>query len=163
MSQQQGEGSGKRPPFNPNVDPSAIARDRAWKHAIPGHKKGVVTCWHCGVVYNGGGINRLKYHLANIPRRDAKKCKDVPQDVMRDMQTLLEEKMDQKELKKKQHEEMAQLARAQQGSSSFCSPLYPTPTTATASTSVTIGLHKKRSTLDSIFVPHTAPGATSLT
>ena len=94
MSQQQGEGSGKRPPFNPNADPSAIARDRAWKHAIPGQKKGVVTCWHCGVVYNGGGINRLKYHLTHIPRCDAKKCKDVLRDVMRYMQNLLEEKME---------------------------------------------------------------------
>lgn len=162
MSQQQGEGSGTRPPFNPNADPSAVARDRAWKHAIPRHKKGVVTCWHCSVVYNGGGINRLKYHLANIPRRDAKKCKDVPQDVMRDMQTLLEEKMEKKELKKKQHEEMAQLAGAQQGSSSFRSPLSPTPpTNTTASTSVTIGprIRKQKSTLDSMFAPHTAPGS----
>ena len=38
---------------------------------------------------------------------------------MQDMQALLEEKMERKELKKKQHEEMAQLARAQQESSSF--------------------------------------------
>ena len=67
----------------------------------------------------------MKYHLAHIPRHDAKKCKDVPQDVMRDMHILLEEKMKKKELKKKQHEEMAQLA--QQGSSSFCSPLSPIP------------------------------------
>ena len=104
-------GSGTRPTFNPDADPSAIARVRAWKHAIPRHKKGVVTCWHCGVVYNGGGINRLKYHLTHIPRRDAKKCKDVPQDVMRYMQTLLEEKLEKKELKKKQHEEMTQLAQ----------------------------------------------------
>ena len=160
MPQGGPSGSGTRPAFNPDADPSAIARDRAWKHAIPGHKKGVVTCWHCGVTYNGGGINRLKYHLAHIPRRDAKKCKDVPQDVMREMQTLLEEKMEKKELKKKQHEEMAQLA--QQGSSSFRSPLSPTPPTdATASTSVTIGprIRKQKSTLDSMFVPRTAPGA----
>ena len=112
------------------------------------------------MVYNGGGINRLKYHLANIPRRDAKKCQDVPQDVMQDMQTLLEDKMEKKELKKKQQEEMAQLA--QQGSSSFRSPLSPTPSTdATASTSVTIGprIRKQRLTLDSMFAPCTAPGA----
>lgn len=96
MSQLEGEGSGTRPLFSSNADPSVVARDRAWKHAILGHKKGVVTCWHCDVVYNRGGKNRLKYHLANIPRRDAKKCKDVPQDVMRHMQTLLEEKMEKK-------------------------------------------------------------------
>ena len=108
----------------------------------------------------GEGINRLKYHLAHIPRRDAKKYKDVPQDVMRDMQILLEEKMEKKELKKKQHEEMAQLA--QQGSSSFRSPLSPTPLMdTTASMSVTIGPHirKKRLTLDYIFVLRTSLGA----
>ena len=44
---------------------------------------------------------------------------------MQDMQTLLEDKMEKKELKKKQQEGMAQLA--QQGSSSFHSPLSPTP------------------------------------
>ena len=66
----QPEGSGTRPKTYSNVDPSAVARDRAWKHAIPRHKKGVVTCWHCRVTYNGGGINRLKYHLAHILRRD---------------------------------------------------------------------------------------------
>ena len=53
----------------------------------------------------------MKYHLANIPRHDAKKCKDVLQDVMRDIQTLLEEEKEKKEFKKKQHEEMAQLAQ----------------------------------------------------
>ena len=71
-------GNGTRATFNLDADPAAIARDSAWKHVIPGHKKGVVTCWHCGVLYNRGGINRLKYHLAHIPRRDAKKCKEVP-------------------------------------------------------------------------------------
>ena len=47
----QGEpcGSGSRAAYNPDANPSAVARDRVWKHAIPGHKKGVVTCWHCGV------------------------------------------------------------------------------------------------------------------
>ena len=81
---------------------------------------------------------------------------------MRDMQALLEEKMERKELKKKQHEEMTQLVGAQQGSSSFRSPLSPTPPTdATASTSVTIGprIRKQRSPLDSMFVLRTAPGA----
>lgn len=59
---------------------------------------------------------------------------------MRDMQTLLEGKMEKKELKKKQHEEMAHLVGAQQGFSSFRSSLSPTPPTdATASTHVTIG------------------------
>ena len=102
----------------------------------------------------------MKYHLAHIPRRDAKKCKEVRQDVMRDMQTLLEEKMEKKELKKKQHEEMAQLA--EQGSSTFRSPLSPTPPTdATTSMSVTIGprIRKQKLTLDSMFAPRMAPGS----
>ena len=73
------------------------------------------------------------------------------------MQALLEEKMEKNELKKKQQEEMAQLA--QWGSSRFRSPL--SSTSPTASTSVTIGpcIRKQRLTLDSIFAPCTALGA----
>ena len=47
MSQTEGSGSGSMPKTNPDADPRAVARDEAWLHAIPGHKKGVVTCWHC--------------------------------------------------------------------------------------------------------------------
>ena len=75
MSQGDPCGRGTRVACNPDADPTAIARDRAWKHVISCHKKGVVTCWHCGVIYNRGGINRLKYHLTHIPSHDAKKCK----------------------------------------------------------------------------------------
>ena len=73
------------------------------------------------VTYIGGGINRLKYHLTHIPRCDIKICKEVPQDVIRDMQALLEEKKEKKEFLKKQQEEMAQLARTRnvEGSSSY--------------------------------------------
>lgn len=43
------------------------------------------------ITYRGGGINRLKYQLEHIPKHDIKKCKEVPQDVMHDMQALLED------------------------------------------------------------------------
>ena len=52
------EGSGTRPKANSDADPSAMARDRAWKHAILGHKEGVVMWLHCMMTYNGGCLNR---------------------------------------------------------------------------------------------------------
>ena len=43
MPRGEPSGSGTRVACNPDVDLVAIARDRAWKCVIQGHKKGVVT------------------------------------------------------------------------------------------------------------------------
>ena len=92
-------------------------------------------------------------------------CKEVPQDVMRDMQALLEEKIEKKELKKKQQEEIAQLVgtRSVQGSSSYHGhghpPVPPSSTTASQIGSIGPRVRKQRPSLDSIFVPLTTLGA----
>lgn len=70
---------GKRPPG---------ARDPAWKYAYLGPIPGTVYCIPCKKVYRGG-INRLKYHLAGIPQRDAKECPHTTEEIKRQMNAIL--------------------------------------------------------------------------
>ncbi|KAI0496410.1 hypothetical protein KFK09_022726 [Dendrobium nobile] len=42
-------------------------------------------CLHCSIVYKGGGINRMKQHLAGVKRNIAA-CKKVPHDIRFQMQ-----------------------------------------------------------------------------
>lgn len=96
MSQPTDSGSG-----------APIRQSKAWKHRIPGSKKGEVTCIYCKTKYNGGGINRLKYHIAQIECHEANPCKKAPLEAIREVQAQLEEFKEKKELKRKQMEEMA--------------------------------------------------------
>ena len=72
-------------------------RDPTWKHFS--HKKegntNVYTCLHCNNPFRGGGINRMKQHLAGIPG-NISACKRVPHDVRHQMQQLLKEIEDKK-------------------------------------------------------------------
>ncbi|PKU87836.1 hypothetical protein MA16_Dca017608 [Dendrobium catenatum] len=47
-------------------------------------------CLHCGIVYKGGGINRMKQHLARVKGNIAA-CKNVPHDVRFQMQENLKD------------------------------------------------------------------------
>ncbi|XP_077244083.1 uncharacterized protein LOC143884415 [Tasmannia lanceolata] len=73
---------------------SAPARsdDPAWAYGtlVPGQKN-KVTCVFCGKVISGGGIIRLKEHLAAVPGEVAS-CKKVTEDVKYRMKQLLDAK-----------------------------------------------------------------------
>ena len=72
---------------------SAPARsdDPAWAHGqvVVGAKNSSI-CVHCSKRINGGGITRMKYHLAGI-KGQVEACKKVPPDVKWQMKQLIED------------------------------------------------------------------------
>ncbi|XP_028553850.1 uncharacterized protein LOC114580461 [Dendrobium catenatum] len=67
--------------------------DIAWNHftevkGADGKKQ--FKCLHCGISYKGGGINRMKQHLAGVKGNIAA-CKKVPHDVRYQMHENLKE------------------------------------------------------------------------
>ncbi|KAI0495126.1 hypothetical protein KFK09_025273 [Dendrobium nobile] len=67
--------------------------DIAWNHfaeckTTDGKKQ--YKCLHCGIIYKGGGIHRMKQHLAGIKGNIAS-CKKVPHDIRYQMQQNLNE------------------------------------------------------------------------
>ncbi|KAL3505831.1 hypothetical protein ACH5RR_031213 [Cinchona calisaya] len=76
-----------------NMEPVAIGsqkRDPAWKHCQMFNNGGKVLlkCVHCGKIFNGGGIYRLKEHLAGRTGNGAV-CTEVQPDVRLRMQETL--------------------------------------------------------------------------
>ncbi|KAK8946422.1 hypothetical protein KSP39_PZI006543 [Platanthera zijinensis] len=76
-----------------NVSTQAIRdkNDPGWAHFsltkdVNGKNK--FRCLHCGSVYSGGGINRMKQHLAGVKGNIAA-CKKVSLDVRHQMQENL--------------------------------------------------------------------------
>jgi hypothetical protein len=82
---------------------SAPARsdDPAWAHGqvVVGAKNSSI-CIHCSKRINGGGITRLKYHLAGI-KGQVEACKKVPPDVKWQMKQLIEDLTMEKEKRKR--------------------------------------------------------------
>ncbi|XP_025692532.1 uncharacterized protein [Arachis hypogaea] len=66
--------------------------DIAWKYVALQHVNGKpqYQCLFCLQVFNGGGIHRMKKHLAKITG-DVKKCPKVPYDVEKQMESLLKD------------------------------------------------------------------------
>ncbi|KAI0529136.1 hypothetical protein KFK09_001683 [Dendrobium nobile] len=67
--------------------------DIAWSHCTESKGrdgKKQFRCLHCGITYKGGGINRIKQHLAGI-RGNIASCKKVPHDIRYQMQENLKE------------------------------------------------------------------------
>ena len=66
--------------------------DPAWRHFSLNVENGkaIYTCLFCLNQYKGGGINRMKQHLAGRQGNIAR-CKKVPHDVKEQMSRLLEE------------------------------------------------------------------------
>ncbi|KAK3139264.1 hypothetical protein QOZ80_5AG0380420 [Eleusine coracana subsp. coracana] len=75
---------------NPLLAP-ARSDDPAWAHAkvVVGFKNKTI-CLHCGKQIGGGGITRLKYHLAGL-KGQVEECKKVPPDVRWQMKQLIAE------------------------------------------------------------------------
>ncbi|KAG5241741.1 transcription factor/ chromatin remodeling BED-type(Zn) [Salix suchowensis] len=61
--------------------------DPAWAHGqvVPGVKNGSI-CIYCNKRINGGGVTRLKYHLAGI-KGEVEPCKKVPPEVKKRIRT----------------------------------------------------------------------------
>lgn len=67
--------------------------DPAWEHFSfkkEGRNTKVYTCFHCSSVYRGGGIYRMKQHLAGITGQISS-CKKVPLDVRQRMRESLKQ------------------------------------------------------------------------
>ena len=79
--------------------------DPAWDHVTEELKDGKSSyrCIHCGKSYKGGGINRMKRHLAGI-KGDVAACMGVPYDVRFLMVENLKEISKSKEQTKKDQE-----------------------------------------------------------
>ena len=82
---------------------SAPARsdDPAWAHAraVPNAKNNTI-CLHCNKLIKGGGITRLKYHLAGI-RGQVEPCKKVSSDIRFQMKQMIEDLKKSKQTKKR--------------------------------------------------------------
>jgi hypothetical protein len=73
----------------PIIDTHPIGtRDLAWKYAYQGLILGIIICIRCINLYHGG-INCLKYHLADITHHDAKPCINTIEEIKREMNYLL--------------------------------------------------------------------------
>ena len=87
---------------------SAPARsdDPAWAHArvVPEVRNNTI-CLYCNKLIKGGGITRLKYHLAGI-RGQVEPCKSAPDDVKWQMKQLVEDLNKSKQTKRKINAEM---------------------------------------------------------
>uniref|UniRef100_A0A7N2MM08 BED-type domain-containing protein n=1 Tax=Quercus lobata TaxID=97700 RepID=A0A7N2MM08_QUELO len=82
---------------------SAPARsdDPAWAHAraVPNAKNNTI-CLHCNKLIKGGGITRLKYHLAGI-RGQVEPCKKASSDIRFQMKQMIEDLKKSKQTKKR--------------------------------------------------------------
>ena len=85
-------------------------KDKCWKFTIdfPGRTRNQTKCLFCQNIHSGG-INRLKYHIAGIRGHDAEPCRHAPVEAQRICYVALEEYEQEKELKRKQLEELAQI------------------------------------------------------
>jgi hypothetical protein len=73
------------------ASPPASSKKIAWSHAkADADSRNAIICLHCGKKIGGGGITRLKYHLAGVPGQ-VEPCTKVPKDVRRQMMGLVAE------------------------------------------------------------------------
>lgn len=75
--------------------------DPAWAHGqvVPGVKNASI-CIYCNKRINGGGVTRLKYHLAGI-KGEVEACKKVPPEVKWQMKQLVDDMTMEKERRKR--------------------------------------------------------------
>ncbi|XP_057444664.1 uncharacterized protein LOC130736909 [Lotus japonicus] len=127
----------------------------AWEH-FAFQKEGrscTYTCLYCGTSYKGGGINRIKHHLAGIPGQISA-CKKVPPDVRHRMVALLESIEQKKnEAKNNRNEAFGDEAIDEVGHE-----LNACPTVTPASTQ-SKGKRKATGEIDNYFAPRTTPGS----
>ncbi|XP_074587443.1 uncharacterized protein LOC141843279 [Curcuma longa] len=85
------------------MTPKQQSYDPAWRHARRLENRFHWQCLHCDMIGRGGGITRLKQHLAGgYP--DVSKCPKVPQEVRRAMKEELDGKKTMKYKQQQQRE-----------------------------------------------------------
>ena len=84
----------------------ARSDDPAWAHArvVPEARNNTI-CLYCNKLIKGGGITKLKYHLAGI-RCQVEPCKSALDDVKWQMKQLVEDLNKSKQTKRKINAEM---------------------------------------------------------
>ncbi|PWA36402.1 hypothetical protein CTI12_AA600350 [Artemisia annua] len=82
-------------------NPEGKARDKAWDHVPQGIEeqgKKVLVCNFCGLIMRGGGINRVRKHLAGR-KGEVAPCMVVDQDVRVAIEASLKETNDERKEK----------------------------------------------------------------
>ena len=82
--------------------------DPTWGHVTQSRDangKLILTCMHCFQSYKGGGINRLKQHLAG-QKGQVVSCKKVPFEVRVELQQLLKDTADKKKEAQSAYQQM---------------------------------------------------------
>ncbi|XP_054801457.1 uncharacterized protein LOC129305454 [Prosopis cineraria] len=125
--------------------------DPTWEHctAIPNEKGGKprLRCLYCGKEFGGGGIHRMKQHLAG-KKGDATSCKSVPHDVRYRLEENLKE-IDQKRPAKKLRKEEDNPLEVDDGIVQEIIPL----------SSSQLAKRKASTAGDKFFAPRTSSGA----
>ncbi|GKV24229.1 hypothetical protein SLEP1_g33864 [Rubroshorea leprosula] len=143
--------------------PSGPNTDAAWEHCVEvveGTKKSI-KCLHCQKAFRGGGINRIKQHLAG-KGGDVRKCNKVPFDVRYRMQQSLKEIEESKKQAKNVWEENP-FGHCDEDAPDLQE--IPNPSTAPQSQvkgkGLEISANKKRkaSGIENYFAPRATPGA----
>ncbi|XP_030974102.1 uncharacterized protein LOC115994184 [Quercus lobata] len=133
--------------------------DPAWEHfSLGSDEKGrnTFTCEYCRQTYKGGGINRMKKHLAGI-KGDIGSCKKVSHDVRYQMLEYVKEFELKKKAEKQRQEEMfsvpstnSDLQEDDDVQEVFSSGLPKKPV---------LGKRNGTKLVDNYFAPRTTPGA----
>ena len=92
--------------------PTRAKFNPAWEHfsLVDEQGKDVYVCLYCGSKFRGGGIYRMKHHLAGKTGQIAS-CKKVPHDVRCQMKAILDE-LEKRKKRKKNDEEATNEAYA---------------------------------------------------
>lgn len=86
----------------------------AWEHCVElevevnGTKNVYIVCLYCGHTLKGGGIHRMKQHLAG-QKGDAKRCPSVPHDVRFRLQENLKSIHERKQQDQRENERLMQV------------------------------------------------------
>ncbi|XP_054791788.1 uncharacterized protein LOC129297479 [Prosopis cineraria] len=129
--------------------------DPAWAHVAlrKEGKKNIYTCLYCASSYGGGGINRMKQHLAGVSGQVAS-CKKVPHDVRHRMVESLKGGRKRKvDDRKEQEQEQVGI-----GDLETNDPIAPTPIKIVPER----GANKRQASTISVenyFAPRTTPGS----
>ncbi|XP_054816852.1 uncharacterized protein LOC129316449 [Prosopis cineraria] len=131
--------------------------DPAWAHVAlrKEGKKNIYTCLYCASSYGGGGINRMKQHLAGVSGQVAS-CKKVPHDVRHRMVESLKGGRKRKVNDRKEQEQEQE--QVDIGDLETNDPIAPTPIKIVLER----GANKRQASTISVenyFAPRTTPGS----
>ncbi|XP_061369965.1 uncharacterized protein LOC133312734 [Gastrolobium bilobum] len=136
-SQEVSSQNSSKPNYRGKTDPS-------WGHCrqVIEDGKAVIICQHCNKVIRGGGINRLKNHLAG-EKGQVEPCKKVPAEVRDEMKKSVDESKKKKRKVQLEEEE----------SGDYCDDIRHVDNQPPSKS------EKGKNNMGSYFIPRTTPGA----